>query len=136
MKRIGSLLFLALLPLTSQFCTRDATYVVMPSYDGRILFAHDKETMERMIDCAITGRCDRLSIMELLPTRRVFLVDGGTKVATSEGFFSLSNVRRVRILEGVHGGEEGWVYDRMLCRDRSSGSYQAAFARLYGMGPG
>ena len=46
--------------------------------------------------------------------------------------FSLSDVKKVRILDGEHSGKEGWVYERMLCRT-SSPADQLAFARLYHM---
>ena len=45
--------------------------------------------------------------------------------------FSLSDVKKVRILDGEHSGKEGWVYERMLCKDQSSPADQLAFARLY-----
>ena len=131
MKRFLAILLVAALPLISLSCTSDVTYTIAAAYDDRILVSQDKEMMERMIECAVTGKCAHLCVMELLPSRRVFTVEGGTKVEVKERLFSLSNARRVRILEGEHSGEDAWVYDRMLCQDRSSAPYQAAFARLY-----
>lgn len=132
MKWIVSILFLALLPTFSISCSQDKTYNVAAGHDSRILVAHDRETMERMIECAITNKCSHLSVMELLPSQKVFLVEAGTKVAMKGGLFSFSNARRVHILEGTHSGQDGWVYDRMLCQDRTSTPYQLAFARMYG----
>jgi hypothetical protein len=120
MKRLLSILFLACLPLISLSCTRDATYILAAAYSDRILVAEDKEMIERMIECAVTGKCAHLSVMELLPSRKAFLVEAGTKVAARGGLFSFSNARKVHILEGKHSGEDGWVYDRMLCQDRSA----------------
>ncbi len=131
MNRLPLILFLALLPLILLSCTREESYTVAAAYDGRILIAQDRDTMERMIDCAITGKCAHLSVMELLPSRKVFLVEAGTTVATRDGLFSFSNARKVHILEGEHRGEDGWVYDRMLSQDRGSIPYQVAFARIY-----
>jgi hypothetical protein len=132
MKWIISILFLALLPAFAISCSQDTTYTVAAAHDSRILVAHDKETMERMIECAITNKCSHLSVMELLPSQKVFLVEAGTKVAMTGGPFSFSNARPVHILEGAHSGQDGWVYDRMLCQDRASTPYQLAFARMYG----
>lgn len=132
MKWIISVLFLALLTAFSISCSQDTTYNLAAGRDSRILVAHDKETMERMIECAITSKCSHLSVMELLPSQKVFLVEAGTKVAMEGRPFSFSNARRVHILEGDHRGQDGWIYDRMLCQDRTSTSYQLAFARMYG----
>ena len=131
MKKFFPVLSLALLLPLLLSCTRDTTYTLAGSYEGRILVAQDQGMMEQMIECAITGRCERLSVMELLPTRKVFLVDAGTEVAMRGGLFSFSNARRVHILEGEHSGQDGWVYDRMLYKDRSSVPSQLAFARVY-----
>jgi hypothetical protein len=131
MKRLSPFLFLALLLLSSLSCTPDTTYTLAGTYEGSILVAQDKEMMERMVDCAITHKCEHLSVMELLPSKKVFLVEAGTEVAMSGGLFSFSNARRVHILEGEHSGQDGWVYDRMLCADRSSIPSQRAFARVY-----
>jgi hypothetical protein len=131
MNRLPRILFLALLPLFLLSCTREENYTVAAAYDGRILIAQDKDTMERMIDCAITGKCGHLSVMELLPGGKVFLLQAGTSVAMRGGLFSFSNARKVHILEGEHRGEDGWVYDRMLCQDQSSVPFQVAFARVY-----
>ena len=131
MKWLFSILFFALLPLVPLSCTQDTNYTVTAVYDSRILVSQDKETMERMIYCAITRNCDGLSVMELLPSRKVFFVESGTKVVIKEGLFSFSDARRVHILEGRHSGEDGWVYDRMLYPDQSNVPYQLAFASIY-----
>ena len=127
---LPSILFLALLPLISLSCTCDATYTLSAASGDRIPVAQDKETIERMIDCGITGKCVRPSVMELLPSRKAFLVDAGTKVAVRGGSFSFSNARKVHILEGKHSGEEGWVYDRMLSQGRSSVPARTAHADI------
>ena len=134
MKWLLSIPFLALLPLIPLSCTQDTNYTIAAVYDSRILVAQDKETMERMIECAITRNCDGLSVMELLPSRKVFFVESGTKVVMRGGMFSFSDARRVHILEGQHSGEEGWVYDRMLYPDQSNVPYQLAFASIYQTG--
>jgi hypothetical protein len=132
MKKLPSILFVALFPLVSLSCTRDAMYTIAATPSGMTLVAQDKETMERIIECAITGKCVRLSVMQLLPSRKVFLVEAGTKIAVERGLFSFSGARKVRVLEGEHSGQDGWVYDRTLCQDRSSVPYQLAIARIYG----
>ena len=111
-------------------CSRDTTLTLSSTYDARVLVAQDKVVMERIIDCAVTRTCDRLPVMELLPSGNVFLVATGTKVMMRDSF-SLSDVKKVRILDGEHSGKEGWVYERMLCEDQSSPADQLAFARLY-----
>ncbi len=134
MKRLSPVLLLAFLPFFSLSCTHDTTYTLAGAYEGRILVAQEKEMMERMVDCAVARRCDHLSIMELLPSGRVFLVEAGTEVTTAEGPLAFSDIRKVRIQDGDHRGETAWVYDRMLHQDRRSVHYQHAFARLYLMG--
>jgi len=47
------------------------------------------------------------SVMELLPSRKAFLVEAGTKVAVRGGLVPSSNARMVHILEGKHGSEKG-----------------------------
>ena len=131
MKWLLSSLLLALLSLIPLSCTQDTNYTVTAVYDSRILVSQDKETMERMIDCAVTRNCDGLSVMELLPSRKVFFVESGTKVALKGGPFSFSDARKVRILEGQHSGEYAWVYDRMLYPDQSNAPYRLAFASIY-----
>ena len=69
--------------------------------------------------------------MELLPSRKVFSVESGTKVVIKGGLFSFSDARKIHILEGQHSGENGWVYDRMLYPDQSNVSSQLAFASIY-----
>jgi hypothetical protein len=98
-----SVLSLALLLTLVLSCTRDTSYTLAGAYEGRILVTQDQAMMERMIECAITGKCEHLSVMELLPTRRVFLIDAGTEVAMRGGLFSFSNARRVHIFVEGHG---------------------------------
>ncbi len=131
MKWFFAALFPALLLLLLASCTQDSHYIVTASFDNRILVAQDKETMERMIDCAIARRCEGFSIMELLPSRKVFFVESGTKVVIKGGLFSFSDARRVHILQGAHHNEDGWVYDRMLYQDQGNLPYQLAFASMY-----
>jgi hypothetical protein len=134
MKWFSSALFSALFFLSLASCTQDAHYTVAATFDNRILVSQDKETMERMIECAITRRCEGLSIMELLPSRKVFFVESGTKVVIKGGFFSFSDARRVHILQGPHHDEDCWVYDRMLYQDQGNAPYQLAFASMYQSG--
>jgi len=131
MKWLLATFFVALLlPLVLLSCTQDANYTVTAVYDGRILLAQDKETMERVIECAITRECEPWFVMELLPSRKVFFVKSGTKVVIKGGLFTLSDTIKVHILEGEHGGEDAWVYDRMLYQDKSNVPYQLAFASI------
>ena len=123
-------LLLASFLLLSLSCTQESNYTVTTLYDSRILVAQDKETMERVIECAITHECEPWFVMELLPGRKVFFVKSGTKVATSGGLFTFSDAIKVHILEGEHSGEYAWVYDRMLYEDKSNAPYQLAFASV------
>jgi hypothetical protein len=127
MKKYLSFLLVGLSFFLFSSCFQDGRYTVT-SLNSRVLVSQDKETMESMIDCAMTHRCEGLSIMKLLPSQKVFFVESGTKVSVEEGLFSFSDARKVRVLGGEHGGKEGWVYDRMLCHDRSNTPYQLAFA--------
>jgi hypothetical protein len=127
MKWYLSFLLAGLLSFAILSCSQDGHYTVA-SVDNRILVAQDKETMEQMIDCAMTHRCEGLSIMKLLPSRKVFFVESGTTVRIEGSLFSFSDARRVQILGGEYGGKEGWVYDKMLYQDRSNIPYQLAFA--------
>jgi hypothetical protein len=86
--------------------------------------------MERMIECGITGKCDGLYVMELLPSGKVFSVKAGTKVMTRDRF-SFSSARKIHILEGECSGKEGWVYERVLYAARSNVPFQQAFASLH-----
>ena len=119
MKVSFSTLLLAVLVALTVSCSRDATFTVSSAYQGRVAVAEDKDTMERIIDCAITQNGDHLSAMELLPKGTVFRVATGTKVRV-EGFtFSSSRARKIRILEGEYSGKEGWVYAASLRPDTS-----------------
>ena len=131
MKWLSSALFPALFFLFLASCTQDSCYTVAASFDSRILVSRDKETMERMIDCAVARRCEGLSIMELLPSRKVFFVESGTRVAIRGGLFSFSDAKRVHILQGPHQNEDAWVYDRTLYPDQGNVPYQLAFVRMY-----
>ena len=127
--KISSLfLLLASFLLLSLSCTQEANYTVTAAYDSRVLVAQDKETMERLIECAVTRECKPWSVMELLPSRKAFFVESGTRVAAAGGLFTFSDAIKVHILEGEHSGEYAWVYDRMLYQDTSSVPYQLAFA--------
>ncbi len=109
-------LFVLVLPFCVS-CSRDTTFTVSSLYQGRVLVAEDKDTMENIIYSAITRNGDPRLVMELLPTGKVFRVATGTKVKV-EGFtFSLSQVRKVRILEGENSGKEGWIYAAVLRPD-------------------
>jgi hypothetical protein len=121
MKKVSFLI--AVLLASSLSCSRDTIVTVSSAYDGEALVAEDRDTMERLIDCAITRNCDHLSVMGLLAERKAFLVETGTKVIVSNGL-AFSMARKIRILEGEHSGKEGWVYERALRSDRSFGRHQ------------
>ena len=108
----------------------DTIFTLSTECDRTVLIAQDKDTMEHMIDCGITGKCD-LSMMELLYKGKVFRVDAGTRVMAANSFTS-SDARKVKILDGDHSGKSGWVYERMLIApDQVNGSpVQLAFCRL------
>ena len=125
MKVMSFLLALPLLFCLS--CSRNTTFTVSSPYQGRVLVAEDKDTMERIIDSTITRNGDPLLVMELLPNGKVFRVADGTKVRV-EGFaFFSSRARKIRILEGENSGKEGWVYTAVLRPDSGT--------RLAGPGP-
>jgi hypothetical protein len=126
---ISTIVFVVLLSLTVS-CGRDTTLVLSSAHDAVVLVAQEKEVMEHLIDCAITGVCNRPSAAELLPSRGVFLVSAGTRVAVNVGF-TFSAARKIHILEGDYSGREGWVYERMLCKDVDSLRRQQTFARLF-----
>jgi len=86
--------------------------------------------MERVVECAITRECAPGFVMELLPSRKVFFIESGTRVPMSGGLFSFSDAIKVHILEGEHRGEDAWVYDRMLYPDKGNISYQLAFEAI------
>ena len=111
--KTASFLFVLLLAFCVS-CSRDSTFTVWSAYQGRAPVAEDKDTMERIIDCAITRNCDHLSAMELLPKGKVFRVAEGTRVSVKEFALSSSRARKIRILEGEYSGREGWVYERAL----------------------
>ena len=114
MKLSSPVLLIVQLSLSLLSCTQEATYTVTGVYDDRILVSQNKETMERVIECAVTRECQPGFVMELLPTRKVFFLKSGTKVTTRVGLFAFSDAIKVHILDGEHRGEDAWVYDRML----------------------
>lgn len=94
-------------------------FIVSSAYQGRVLVAEEKDTMERIIDGAITRSGDPLTVTTLLPKGKVFRVASGTKVSV-EGFtFSASRAKKIRILEGEKSGKEGWIYAALLRPDPS-----------------
>ncbi len=130
MKWLLRIFIIASLPLLLLSCSQDASYTVTAAYDSRILVAQDKETMERLIECAVTHECEPWSVMELLPSRKAFFIKSGTKVVVKGGLFAFSDATKVHILEGEHGGEDAWAYNRMLYQDKSNLPYQLAFASI------
>ena len=117
----------ALLLVFCVSCSRDATFTLSSAYQGRALVAEDKDTMERIIDCAITQNGDHLA-MDLLPKGNVFRVAAGTRVKVAGFAFSPSRARKIRILEGENSGKVGWVYAALLRPDpgvqQASARYQ------------
>ncbi len=109
----------ALVIASSLSCTHDGPLTLLSPFDDNVLVAEERETMERIIDCAIARVCGDLSVMALLMERKAFLVPCGTTVALQDGF-SLSKARKIHVLSGEHAGKEGWVYERMLTATRSS----------------
>lgn len=123
------LIFLVLSLLFFSSCGRDVICTLSNVHDSQVLVAEDKGVMEGMIDCAFTRDCDHRSVMGLLPSQKVFLVEPGTRVMVSSGF-TFSSARKIHLLEGPYSGREGWVYGRMLSGDPGSVPFQQAFARL------
>ena len=111
-------------------CGRDTTFT-LSSAGTEVIIARDKNVMESMVDCAVAGECNGVRAMELLPSGKVFVVKAGTRVATEATMFALSNVRKVRVLDGERKGSEGWIYDRILYADPRDSSVQRAFEELY-----
>ncbi len=125
----STLLFVVLVALTLS-CSHETTFTLSSAYGIKVPITQNKDLMERMIDCAITGKCDGLCTMERLPSGEVFFVKVGTRVMTTGGL-SLSSARKIRVLDGECSGKEGWIYDRMLYAAPSNVPYQRAFASLY-----
>jgi len=123
MKVLSSTVLFAVLLTFTLSCSRNTTFTLSSAYGTKVLVAQDKDVMERMIECGITGKCDGLCVMELLPSGKVFSVKAGTKVMTRDGL-SFSSVRKIHILEGECSGKEGWVYDRILYEARSDVPFQ------------
>jgi hypothetical protein len=130
MKVLSSVIVFAVLLAFVLSCSQNTTFTLSSAYGTKVLVAHDKDVMERMIACGITGECDGLCVMELLPSGKVFSVKAGTKVMVRDGF-SFSHARKIHILEGECSGKEGWVYDRALYEAHSDVPFQQALARLY-----
>jgi hypothetical protein len=107
------LLMLALALTLSVLRGREAIFTVSAVTHGRILVADEKETIEHLIDCTVVSRCDSGLVMKLMASGSVFFVEPGTRVSADNGF-TLSNVRRVRILNGSHSGREVWINARLL----------------------
>ncbi len=130
MKALSSILLVVVLVALAISCSHDNTLTLSSASGIKVPVAQNKDVMERMIDCAVTGKCEGVCTMELLPTGEVFFVRVGTRVMMTGGF-SFSSARKVRVLEGECSGKEGWVYDRMLYAAPSNAPYQRAFASLY-----
>ncbi len=130
MKLLPSAVLLAVLLTCSLSCSRHETLTLSNTCGSRVLVARDKDVMERVVECGISGKCDTLCTMELFPSGKVFSVEAGTKVMASVGF-SFSKVRKIRILEGEFNGREGWVYELVLYQAHSNVPFQKAFARRY-----
>jgi hypothetical protein len=129
MNKFILVIILSLLSVTFLSCTRDTNYTLSAT-DVRILILKDKEMMEYLIDCSITRQCTRIPVMELLYNKKAFLLEAGTNVTMTDRPFSFSHAKSIHVLEGVHSGQDGWVYDRMLYRDPNIAHYQMAFARV------
>jgi len=112
--------FLVALVLASSLsCSRDTVFTLASLSGDTVLVSEDRETMERLIECAVTGACGGLSARALLAARKVFRVPCGTKVTLRDGF-TLAKTRSIRVLDGEYAGKDGWVYERMLIPDRGS----------------
>ena len=130
MKVSSSILLLVVLLALTVSCSHETTFTLSSTYAIKVPVAQNKDVMERMIDCAITGKCEGVCAMEFLPSGEIFFVRAGTRVMTTGGL-SFSSARKIRVLEGEYSGKEGWVYDRMLYAAPSNVPYQRAFASLY-----
>ena len=107
------LLVLASVLTLSVLRGREAIFTVSAITHGRILVADEKETIEHLIDCTVVSRCDSGLVMKLMASGSIFFVEPGTRVSADNGL-TLSNVRRVRILNGSHSGREVWINARLL----------------------
>ena len=94
-------------------CPSNRQYVLSGVSGDQILVSRDRETMETIIDCAITRRCDDPSSTRIVLENGLFTAEKGTAVSLLEGF-TFSPAKHIRILHGIHAGEVGWVSDRML----------------------
>ena len=113
MKIIMLIVALMFIPLYLFSCQGHTTHTLSSLSGSEIFVGYDRKTIEHMIDCGITHHCADVRPMELLLQHRLFCAEDGTKVAVLEGF-SFSPVRKIRILQGIHTGEVGWVSEQML----------------------
>ena len=130
MKLLAYAILLAVLLACSLSCSRHETLTLSNTCGSRVLVAQDKDLMERVVECGLSGKCDSLCTMELFPSGKVFSVAAGTKVLASIGF-SLSKVRKIRVLEGEFSGREGWVYELVLYQARSNAPFQQTVTRRH-----
>ena len=116
--------FLIALALASLLSCSHSGELTLASPSGDAVFiSQERETMERLIECALTQECGEISLMALLAQRKVFRVTCGTRVELQDAF-TFSSVRRIRVLDGQYAGKNGWVYERMLCADLGSSTSQ------------
>ena len=113
---------IALVLASSLSCSRDAVFIVASVSGDTVLVSEDRETMERIIECAITRTCGELSAMALLAAGKVFRLPCGTKVKLRDGF-TFAKARKIRVLDGKHAGKDGWIYERVLIPYDSSLSF-------------
>jgi len=118
MKLLSSVMLLVFILTFTPSCSRDTTFRLSNAYGTKVLVAQDQDVVDRMIECGISGKCEGLCVMELLPSGKIFSVRAGTRVI-ARGGFSFSSVRKIHILEGEYSGKEGWVYERLLSETRS-----------------
>ncbi len=75
--------------------------------------ARDQGTMEQIIDKGIRLRLDQTFLNDRVLKDRLFSVgDGRSAVLLAP--FNFSSVKKIRILDGRHTGEEAWVHERFL----------------------
>jgi hypothetical protein len=103
--------FLLLVFLTS--CEGDRIVPLSSAYGDRVFVAQDRETMESLIDSFITGKRSDGEFIRLLSSQKVFSVGAGRKVLVLEGGY-FARTKKVRVLEGRHKDDCGWVYEVVL----------------------
>jgi hypothetical protein len=94
---------------------REAVFTVSAVSHGKILVAYEKETVEDMVECALRSRCDFELALRRFASGSMFFIEPGTRVSTNDGL-TFSNVRRVRILNGLHEGKEVWINSHLLMK--------------------